>query len=258
MTEIPEHLLKRSRQARGSTTDEPADKAADPAPPAGSAGAPPAAEAPSAPEPEAPTPAAPVAPYNAAATDRPKIPWWAASALILLPIWAVTYVGTLERPPESSSAGLLAEGAHVYEARCAACHGAGGEGGSGPAMTDGEVLATFPTAAEHIVWVASGSTGVGLGNPYGDDAAGRVVAGGMPGFADALTTEELIGVVLYERAHLSHSEFDEGLAEAMDEAIYSGDLDLDGHLDPETVTVDEVLDLLRSASFGTDDQLANG
>ena len=258
MTEIPEHLLKRSRQARGSTTDEPADKAADPAPPAGSAAAPPAAEAPSAPEPEAPTPAAPVAPYNAAATDRPKIPWWAASALILLPIWAVTYVGTLERPPESGSAGLLAEGAHVYEAHCAACHGAGGEGGSGPAMTDGEVLVTFPTAAEHIVWAASGSTGVGLGNPYGDDAAGRVVAGGMPGFADALTTEELIGVVLYERAHLSHSEFDEGLAEAMDEAIHSGDLDLDGHLDPETVTVDEVLDLLRSASFGTDDQLANG
>jgi len=44
----------------------------------------------------------------------------------------------------------------------------------------------------------------------------------------------------------------------MDEAIHSGDLDLEGHLDPETVTVDEVLDLLRSASFGTDDQLANG
>jgi len=257
LTEIPEHLLKRSRQARGSTANEPADKAADPTPATGAASAPPTAETPSAPEPAEP-PAAPVAPYNAAANDRGKIPWWAASALILLPIWAITYVGTLERPPESGSAGLLADGTHVYEAHCAACHGAGGEGGAGPAMTDGEVLATFPTAAEHIVWVASGSTGVGLGNPYGNDAAGRVVAGGMPGFADALTTEELIGVVLYERAHLSHSEFDEGLADAMDEAIHSGDLDLEGHLNPETVTVDEVLDLLRLASFGTDDQLANG
>ena len=258
MTEIPEHLLKRSRQARGSTADEPTDKAAEPASAAGTASAPPTDEVPSAPEPAEPTPSAPVAPYNAAANDRRKIPWWAASALILLPIWAITYVGTLERPPESGSAGLLADGAHVYEASCAACHGAGGEGGAGPAMTDGEVFATFPTVAEHIVWVVSGSTGVGLGNPYGDDAAGRVVAGGMPGFGDALTAEELIGVVLYERAHLSHSEFDEGLADAMDGAIHSGDLDLEGHLDPETVTVDEVLDLLRSASFGTDDQLANG
>ena len=258
MTEIPEHLLKRSREARGSTADEPTEKAADPASTAGSASVPAAAEAPSVPEPAEPTPSAPMAPYNAAATGRKKIPWWAASTLILLPIWAITYVGTLERPPESGSAGLLADGAHVYEASCAACHGAGGEGGAGPAMTEGEMLATFPTPAEHIVWVVSGSTGVGLGNPYGDEATGRVVAGGMPGFGAALTTEELIGVVLYERAHLSHSEFDESLAEAMDEAIHSGDMDLEGHLDPETVTADEVLDLLRSASFGTDDQLATG
>ena len=44
----------------------------------------------------------------------------------------------------------------------------------------------------------------------------------------------------------------------MDEAIHSGQLDLEGHLDPETVTVDEVLDLLRSAEFGQDEQLATG
>lgn len=255
MTEIPEHLLKRSRQARGTTADEPTEKADDTTPAATSGAVQPAAEPASTPE---PAPAAPVAPYNAAASSRKKIPWWAASALVLLPIWAITYVGTLERPPEAGSSGLLADGDHVYSARCASCHGASGEGGAGPAMTDGEVTATFPTPAEHIVWVASGSAGVGLGSPYGDEAVGRVAVGGMPGFGTALTTEELIGVVLYERAHFSGSEFDEGLAEAMDEAIHSGQLDLEGHLDPETVTVDEVLDLLRSAEFGQDDQLATG
>ena len=258
MTEIPEHLLKRSREARANTTGEPTKKAADNAPEAASAAAQSEAKVHSAPEPLEPTPTAPVAPYNTAATDRKKVPWWAASALILLPIWAITYVGTLERPPETGPTGLLADGDHVYEARCAACHGAAGEGGSGPAMNNGVVLVTFPTPAEQIVWVASGSAGVGLGNSYGDEAVGRVAVGGMPGFGAALTAEELIGVVLYERANLSHSEFDKGLAEAMDEAIHSGELDLKDHLDPETVTVEEVLDLLRSASFGEDDQLATG
>ena len=171
-----------------------------------------------------------MAPYNAAAAARPKIPWWAAGTLVLLPIWAIAYVGTLERPPQEVT-GVLATGDHVYAARCASCHGATGGGGSGHALADGEVLVTFPTPAEHIVWVAVGSDGVGLGNPYGDAARDRVVEGGMPAWGSVLTTEELIGVVLHERARLSGSDTDLALAEAIDHSSHAGELDLSGTCD---------------------------
>jgi mono/diheme cytochrome c family protein len=154
--------------------------------------------------------------------------------------------------------GVLATGDHVYAARCASCHGATGGGGSGHALADGEVLVTFPTPAEHIVWVAVGSDGVGLGNRYGDAARGRVVEGGMPAWGSVLTTEELIGVVLHERARLSGSDADLALAEAIDHASHAGELDLSGHLYPATVTVDEVTELLESAAHDLDSQLAAG
>ena len=192
---------------------------------------------------------APVAPYVAAAHTRRKIPWWAAGTLMLLPIWAIAYVGTLERPPKQTT-GVLATGSHVFEARCASCHGATGGGGSGYALADGEVLATFPTAAAHILWVATGSDGVGLGNPYGDQARGRIVEGGMPAWGDVLTVEEIIGVVLHERARLSGSTDDADLAQAIDDAVHLGELDLQGHLDPTTVTVNEIQELLDSVADG--------
>ena len=118
------------------------------------------------------------------------------------------------------------------------------------ALAAGEVLATFPTAAAHILWVATGSDGVGLGNPYGDQARGRIVEGGMPAWGDVLTVEEIIGVVLHERARLSGSTDDADLAQAIDDAVHLGELDLQGHLDPTTVTVDEIQELLDSVADG--------
>ena len=248
MTEIPEHLLKRAQAAKAKAAGEEAGTgsgdAATAAPPAPAAPA-----APSAPAPVVEAAPAPVAPYVAAAHARRKIPWWAAGTLMLLPIWAIAYVGTLERPPQQTT-GILATGSHVYEARCASCHGATGGGGSGYALADGEVLATFPTAAAHIQWVVIGSDGVGLGNQYGDPARGRVVEGGMPAWGDVLTVEELIGVVLHERARLSGSNDDADLAQAIDDAVYSGELDLQGHLDPATVTVDGIQEFLDSVADG--------
>ena len=237
MTEIPEHLLKRSKAAKAQATGTPAEATEAPTE---SATAPAAPAVPAAVVEELP---APIAPYVAAARARKKIPWWAASGLLLLPIWAISYVGTLERPPQETT-GLLAEGLHVYESRCASCHGATGAGGSGHALANGEVLATFPNAAAHIEWVAKGSDGFGLGNPYGAADQARIVEGGMPGWADVLTTEELIGVVLHERARLSGSKDDAALAEALDHAIHGDELDLQGHLDPTTVTVDEIQAIL--------------
>jgi mono/diheme cytochrome c family protein len=237
LTEIPEHLLKRSKAAKAKATGTP-DEATEA--PTESATVP---AVPAMPTPVVEELPAPIAPYVAAARARKKIPWWAASGLLLLPIWAISYVGTLERPPQKTT-GLLAEGLHVYESRCASCHGATGAGGSGHALANGEVLATFPNAAAHIEWVAKGSDGFGLGNPYGAADQARIVEGGMPGWADVLTTEELIGVVLYERARLSGSEDDAALAEALDHAIHGDELDLQGYLDPTTVTVDEIQAIL--------------
>ena len=41
---------------------------------------------------------------------------------------------------------------------------------------------------------------------------------------------------------------DAALAEALDHAIHSGELDLQGHLDPTTVTVDEIQAILDSVA----------
>ena len=244
MTEIPEHLLKRSKAAKAQATGTP-DEATEAS--TESAAAPAAPAAPATPTPVVEELPAPLAPYVAAAQTRKKIPWWAASGLLLLPIWAISYVGTLERPPQEAT-GVMAEGLHVYESRCASCHGATGAGGSGHALANGEVLATFPTAAAHIMWVAIGSDGVGLGNSYGAPGRGRIVEGGMPAWGDVLTAEELIGVVLHERARLGGSAEDAELAEAIDEAVHGGELDLQGHLDPATVTVNEIQALLDSVA----------
>ncbi len=243
MTEIPEHLLKRAQAAKAKAAG--GDVPAADAPTGVTADAPSTPAKVATPAPSVETPPAPVAPYVVAARARKKIPWWAASALLLLPIWAISYVGTLERPPQEAT-GLLAEGQHIYETRCASCHGNNGGGGSGYKLADGEVLITFPSLEPMIEWLAKGSDGIGLGNPYGDPARGRIVAGGMPGWADVLTTEELIGVVLHERLQFGGSEEALAQAEAIEHAVEMGELDLQGHLDPSTVTVDEIRVILSA------------
>ncbi len=45
----------------------------------------------------------------------------------------------------AAAAGDVARGAVVFEAECAACHGAGGEGGSGPALQGTGLEAAFVT-----------------------------------------------------------------------------------------------------------------
>src|SRR5688500_9699603 len=96
VTEIPEHLLKRSKERRSAmgrgegsadagaetpaaTTDAPADA------PAAVAKAP-ATPAPKAAEP-APKVEAPIPPYIEAARRRRRIPVWAMPVLALLPVW---------------------------------------------------------------------------------------------------------------------------------------------------------------------------
>lgn len=219
MTEIPEHLLKRSKERRAAIggDDAPAAEAPAAATPATTdapAAAPVAAAAATpAPVEEAPKPV-PVRPEVAAAQRRKKIPYWAMPVLLGLPVWAYVYTGTLEPPPADAST-PFALGQTVYNG-CAACHGDTGGGISGPAL-DG-VLEVFPDYRDHMMWVRLGSNGW-PGDTYG--ATDKPVNGGMPAH-ESLTDEELAQVVLYERAAFGGLE--EGSEEYLElEAIATGE-----------------------------------
>lgn len=216
MTEIPEHLLKRSRERRsaiGQGDDEGAS-ASDAAPtPATTAAATPAAAPPpssgpatrgAAPEPVAPEPPKPDPHYVAAAKKRRKIPFWAMATLSLMPVWGFMYVRALTEGAEVAE-GPLAEGAEVY-GNCASCHGASGGGGVGYAFAGGEVLKTFPHIEDQIRYVMWGTEGYNLASVdvYGnaDREGGAHVTGGlgaMPAFGAQLTEHEIVSVVCHER-----------------------------------------------------------
>jgi mono/diheme cytochrome c family protein len=228
MTEIPEHLLKRSRDRRaalglggGDTGGEqaegdqpaaaatPATTAAEPAAPAGPAPRK-AAAAPAPPPPPKPDP-----PYVAAAKSRAKIPWWAMLALALLPVWIFMYVRSLTVEAEQAT-GPLGVGAEVYAA-CASCHGATGTGGSGRPFTDEEVLRTFPHIEDQLRFVYFGTEAYNLagvtvyGNPDREGGAHETGSfGPMPAWGEAaggeLTDDEILAVVCHERYTLGGAD----------------------------------------------------
>ncbi len=266
MVDIPEYLLERSRERRQLLTGQdpggPAEATATSAAPATvEAAASPAAPAQPAPQVLAPVPAPapppppepPTSPWVVAATTRKRIPLWVMPVLLFLPIWGFLYVGTLESPSQGET-GLLGEGEEVYveTAACSSCHGFEGQGtSSGPQINAGELLLTFPDdpdglgLAQQIAWVVKGTNGTGVGRPYGNPERGRVAGwfGEMAAFGDSLTSEQLIAVVLYERAVHDESEPARTTAAIMEEMLESGELVL-----PEAfaadVTVEEIQELL--------------
>jgi len=209
LTEIPEHLLKRSRERRAAlglggdeapagASEAPADAPAEaaPAPAAAAAATPEPARATAVEEAKAaPPPPEPV--YIQAAKRRKRIPYWAMPVLAALPLWGYIYVRTLEPPPTGESDPLVL-GAETFGANCAQCHGAGGDGGSGPAFTDGAVVATWPDWRDHVMWVRLGSENWPAPT-YGatDKPVGGV--GLMPSFSGTLDDQQIAQVVLHER-----------------------------------------------------------
>lgn len=214
MTEVPDYLLERSRQRRAAL-GLPGGGA-----PAGEGGAAPAAAG-AGPAPAAPAAAAAPAPTAAAtatavvtevpvpavaeppAGPRSGIPVWMMPIIVLLPFWAVVYMGAFAAPKK---AGGPRTGAQIYVAAgCGSCHGATGGGGVGPKLTGGEAKLTFPNEEDHIKWVTEGSSG-SRGKPYGDPnrPGGQhgPASGGMPAFGSQLTPDEIKAVVQYEREQL--------------------------------------------------------
>jgi mono/diheme cytochrome c family protein len=219
VTEIPEHLLKRSKERRAAIGGDSADTESAPAESSPSAERAPAPAVISNPRPAEPAPQPPPEPLRPeveAALRRHKIPYWALPVLLALPLWAYVYHGTLE-PPAAPAVDALAHGEDVY-ARCAFCHGASGQGASGPALTG--VMDSFPDWRDHLSWVAVGTQGW-PGDTYG---AGVPKSGGtMPPFGNALSLQELAAVVLYERVAFG------GLAEDSEaylalEAVANGEI----------------------------------
>ena len=209
MTEIPEHLLKRSRERRsamggdggasdggggsdagGATSADAPAKATAPAT---------ASSMPAHPAPATAEAAPPPSPMVEAYRNRRKIPFWAMPVLAALPLWAYVYTGTLSPPPAGEGPEVLGEQLYAGSG-CAGCHGAGGGGGVGPAFTGGSVYETFPDFVTHFEWVRLGSAGwlAERGDTYG--APGKPVNGGMPGFGeDQISDRDLLFIVLHER-----------------------------------------------------------
>ena len=226
MTEIPEHLLKRSKSAKAGKTggdagdaDTTTESSASPAPAAAEAAAPaiPTESLPNLdPEPEPP---APEPEFVTASKARRRIPAWALPVVAAVPIWAITFAGTMQQPPTEDP--LFIEGELFYaEAGCAGCHGATGGGGTGYALDGGEVLETFPSVIDHMVHVARGSAAI-AGEGYGAEREdGRRVAGDrgqMPAQDGQIPLVELEIIVFHERAVLSEEDTSqEGYEEWMD------------------------------------------
>ena len=152
MTEIPEHLLKRSRDRKSAGGDASSSEASA-STPATTTAAPVAkvvAETPVKAAVSKPEPA-----YIKAAKSRGRIPSWAMATLALLPIFLFMYVRGLQ-PQKAEASGPIAIGIENYGA-CASCHGADGGGGAGRVLKDGESLKTFPHIEDMLNWVYAGT-----------------------------------------------------------------------------------------------------
>jgi mono/diheme cytochrome c family protein len=217
VTEIPEHLLKRSKAAKAQAEGAPppadtasADKTSAPAttPAVAAKAAAPVA-------PVGPPPPKPDIPVVAAAKARKKIPFWAFATLSILPLWAFMYVRALT-PTTERIAGPLGDGAEAFSG-CSSCHGNAGEGGVGYQFSQGEVLKTFPHIEDQLRWVYAGSEAYSAAGVeiYGDPkrANGPHVTkakGVMPQqgskYGGALTEAQILAVVCHERYTLGGAD----------------------------------------------------
>ncbi len=136
MTDIPEHLLARSRERRaalglgggdagGGRAEHPGRRGSPASPSPAATPAPVRGRRPRwrlvRPEATSSRPK-PDPPYVAAAKARPRVPIFVAPVLAMLPVFAFIYWGSLTPKPVAADP-VLVEGAALYSANCAACHG---------------------------------------------------------------------------------------------------------------------------------------
>ena len=211
VTEIPEHLLRRSRERRaalglgGDEAAAPAESSSAPVPAAGTTPAAGAAAATPAPArqpraaPAVPPPRKPDPPYIAAAKRRKRIPIWAMPVVGLLPLWGYLYARSLE-PPTKKLSGPVGAGQVIFESKCSSCHGANGEGGVGYPLYNGEVEKSFSNITDQFSFVYTGNKPYGTGRHIGGQ---RGAPGAMPAWGQnaggELTDDQIVAVVCFER-----------------------------------------------------------
>ena len=89
-------------------------------------------------------------------------------------------------PPEVPAAAdgsvdpVLVLGREVWGDHCSRCHGSDGGGRSGPRLNSGRVVERFPDVADQVDLIVQGR-------------------GGMPGFGERLSADEIDAVVAYTR-----------------------------------------------------------
>jgi mono/diheme cytochrome c family protein len=213
VSEVPEHLLRRSRERRAALGLGGEEGEGAPAPAASAA---PAVAAESAPEAAAPrgavavveeAPPEPVPATPPPPPRRPGLPLFALVLLVALPVYAFIYLGAFGNRSKAAAGGdPVALGGTLFAANCAVCHGASGEGGVGPKLSGGEVLKTWPNVNDHVTWVHTGGAPF-VGKSYGSQ--GHTVAANnvMPAFGQdhggSLSNDQINDIVCYERIGLS-------------------------------------------------------
>jgi mono/diheme cytochrome c family protein len=225
LTEIPEHLLRRSRERRAAlglssgSGDESGpsggEAAVAPAAPSGAErAAAPARAGASTEVATAPPPGVPAVPQEPGPTyiapprgpHKSKIPIWVMPVLIVIPLWAFLYPGAFTSHKKTVVTDPLVLGQQVYtSAGCSGCHGATGGGGVGPALHGGQSKLTFPNVQDQINWVKNGSISLAPGTKYGDPnrpGGQRVAKADMPAFGSTLSPAQIQDVVQYEREKL--------------------------------------------------------
>ena len=136
-----------------------------------------------------------------------RVPGWLMPVYFLVPILAIALAVAFVNISEESEGAAVAgpDGADVYAANCAACHGPDGTGGVGPALDKMETV--FPDFDEAVAWVtdvAAETTG-----PYGAGGAGNDGKGSkamMPAFEGQLSPEEIRAVVIHEMVSFSGAD----------------------------------------------------
>jgi mono/diheme cytochrome c family protein len=225
VTEIPEHLLRRSRERRAALSG--GDEATTESATSETATAEAAAVTAESPRSAAPVVAASGAPATrtggaggagpTAATPAPaevpdqprigptrtKIPLWVMPVLAALPLWGIVYLGAFGPRQKASANDPLTLGGQLFAANCSSCHGANGEGGVGPKLSGGEVVKTWPKVADHIAWVHTGGAPF-VGKTYGAQGHSVPANNIMPAFQGTLSDTQIIQVVCYERVALGN------------------------------------------------------
>ena len=125
----------------------------------------------------------------------------------------IAYLETIQLDPEKVKKDNFekygVDGPGLFDAFCARCHTKGwsyneaeapGAGAYGPSLVGGATLRQFPRLEgkdSHIEFLGEGAE---YQKPYGTRGVGGNEGGGMPGFGETLTPEQIKAVVEYERA----------------------------------------------------------